>query len=291
MTRALFGAHLDVHAGGIDLAFPHHCNECAQADAWEGGAAAYEWVRCWLHTGHVHVDGLKMSKSLKNFTAVSEMLEGGVGGGGGGGVSVSDAFRLWCLSHHYSSTLTYSRERLEEAGAVARRLQGFLGAAAAAAAAAASPGGGSGVPLLAATQKWGAAEHALHAQWAAAHAATAAALARDLDTPAALRALVEVSASARGYLQGGGAQGGLVAGVALGVAQWLEVLGLGLGEAAVAAAKGAAAPEALSAVAAAASGALLQQCDELRDKVLPSLGWTLQDLPSGPLLVRKGGRT
>ena len=58
-----------------------------------------------------------------------------------------------------------------------------------------------------------------------------------------------------------------------------------------AAAKGAAAHEALSAVAAAASGALLQQCDELRDKVLPSLGWTLQDLPSGPLLVRKGGRT
>ena len=57
--------------GGKDLAFPHHCNEMAQCEAFRG-APGGGWVPLWLHTGHVHITGRKMSKSLKNFITVRE---------------------------------------------------------------------------------------------------------------------------------------------------------------------------------------------------------------------------
>lgn len=59
-----------VALGGKDLAFPHHCNEMAQCEAFRG-APGGGWVPLWLHTGHVHITGRKMSKSLKNFITVS----------------------------------------------------------------------------------------------------------------------------------------------------------------------------------------------------------------------------
>jgi cysteinyl-tRNA synthetase len=58
---------LDVHCGGIDLAFPHHTNEIAQCEAY---FQSNLWVKKWIHTGHLHISGLKMSKSLKNFITV-----------------------------------------------------------------------------------------------------------------------------------------------------------------------------------------------------------------------------
>ena len=56
-----FGAGtLDIHAGGVDLKFPHHENEIAQSEAFGG---SHQWVNYWLHMGHLHIKGLKMSKS------------------------------------------------------------------------------------------------------------------------------------------------------------------------------------------------------------------------------------
>ena len=57
MTRAAFGQHLDLHAGGVDLAFPHHENEIAQ---WRGCNADLTgtWCKCWLHTGHLHIEDI-----------------------------------------------------------------------------------------------------------------------------------------------------------------------------------------------------------------------------------------
>jgi len=94
----LFGDKLDVHSGGIDLAFPHHDNELAQAEVRgsvkmftpRGGCRnahgrapisfqacspqAYfckdQWVNYFLHAGHLHIEGQKMSKSLKNFISI-----------------------------------------------------------------------------------------------------------------------------------------------------------------------------------------------------------------------------
>jgi len=59
--------------GGKDLAFPHHCNEMAQCEAYQG-APGGGWVPLWLHAGHVHITGRKMSKSLKNFVTVTLKL-------------------------------------------------------------------------------------------------------------------------------------------------------------------------------------------------------------------------
>lgn len=66
------GPNLDIHSGGIDLAFPHHDNELAQSEAYH---ECPQWVNYFLHPGHLHVEGQKMSKSLKNFITIREALE------------------------------------------------------------------------------------------------------------------------------------------------------------------------------------------------------------------------
>eukprot|EP00975_Prorocentrum_lima_P034179 7182320-Prorocentrum_lima.AAC.1 len=60
MARAFLGPTMDVHAGGIDLIFPHHENEIAQSEAANG----QPFCNCWMHNGFVNIDGEKMSKSL-----------------------------------------------------------------------------------------------------------------------------------------------------------------------------------------------------------------------------------
>ncbi|KAI8096767.1 cysteinyl-tRNA synthetase [Halteromyces radiatus] len=72
MASAILGDSMDIHSGGIDLAFPHHDNELAQA---EGYYNCHQWVNYFLHAGHLHVEGQKMSKSLKNFISIQEALK------------------------------------------------------------------------------------------------------------------------------------------------------------------------------------------------------------------------
>jgi len=72
MASAIFGDNMDIHSGGIDLAFPHHDNEMAQSEAYHNCGA---WVNYFIHTGHLHIEGLKMSKSLKNFITIDEILQ------------------------------------------------------------------------------------------------------------------------------------------------------------------------------------------------------------------------
>jgi cysteinyl-tRNA synthetase len=72
MASQLLGEEIDIHSGGIDLAFPHHDNELAQAEACHGNK---QWVNYFMHTGHLHIEGQKMSKSLKNFISIEEALK------------------------------------------------------------------------------------------------------------------------------------------------------------------------------------------------------------------------
>jgi cysteinyl-tRNA synthetase len=67
MASAVLGSEMDIHSGGVDLAFPHHDNELAQSEAFHEYPG---WVNYFLHTGHLHIEGLKMSKSLKNFITI-----------------------------------------------------------------------------------------------------------------------------------------------------------------------------------------------------------------------------
>ncbi|KAL2824046.1 tRNA synthetases class I (C) catalytic domain-containing protein [Aspergillus cavernicola] len=74
MASARLGKQMDIHSGGIDLAFPHHDNELAQSEAyWHSHDD--QWVNYFLHMGHLSIQGSKMSKSLKNFTTIREALE------------------------------------------------------------------------------------------------------------------------------------------------------------------------------------------------------------------------
>eukprot|EP01125_Pyxidicula_operculata_P011101 TRINITY_DN3623_c0_g1_i1.p1 TRINITY_DN3623_c0_g1~~TRINITY_DN3623_c0_g1_i1.p1 ORF type:complete len:771 (-),score=274.77 TRINITY_DN3623_c0_g1_i1:155-2467(-) len=72
MASKILGANLDVHCGGHDLKFPHHDNEIAQSEAYYGHD---QWVNYFLHSGHLDIDGLKMSKSLKNFITIRDALK------------------------------------------------------------------------------------------------------------------------------------------------------------------------------------------------------------------------
>ncbi|KAL4790736.1 tRNA synthetases class I (C) catalytic domain-containing protein [Aspergillus venezuelensis] len=68
------GSQIDIHSGGIDLAFPHHDSELAQSEAYWSGDPDQQWVNYFLHMGHLSIQGSKMSKSLKNFTTVRDAL-------------------------------------------------------------------------------------------------------------------------------------------------------------------------------------------------------------------------
>ncbi|NXE49980.1 SYCM protein, partial [Casuarius casuarius] len=92
VASAVFGKHLDIHTGGIDLAFPHHENEIAQCEVYH---QCEQWGNYFLHSGHLHVKGSqeKMSKSLKNYITIKDFLK----------KFSSDQFRMFCLRSKYSS--------------------------------------------------------------------------------------------------------------------------------------------------------------------------------------------
>ncbi|KAK4237945.1 hypothetical protein C8A03DRAFT_44231 [Achaetomium macrosporum] len=76
MASDKLGEQMDIHSGGIDLAFPHHDNELAQSEAYfhQSGKGEHAWVKYFLHMGHLSIAGSKMSKSLKNFQTIQDAL-------------------------------------------------------------------------------------------------------------------------------------------------------------------------------------------------------------------------
>lgn len=74
MASGKLGSQMDIHSGGIDLAFPHHDNELAQSEAFWADGRQKQWVNYFIHMGHLSIAGSKMSKSLKNFTTIREAL-------------------------------------------------------------------------------------------------------------------------------------------------------------------------------------------------------------------------
>ena len=109
MAKEYLGEHFDIHAGGIDLIFPHHENEIAQSCCAHGND---EMARFWMHNGYVKVDGEKMSKSLGNAQEFTDRV-----GSYRGGV-----IRYALLTTHYRSPLEYSLKTLAEAENALRKL-------------------------------------------------------------------------------------------------------------------------------------------------------------------------
>lgn len=110
MSLKYLGETLDIHGGGRDLIFPHHENEIAQSEAFTGSAP---FVRYWLHNGLMQLGEEKMSKSLGILITVKEALAH----------YSADALRLFVLSSHYRSPLTYTKEGLEAAERGVERLR------------------------------------------------------------------------------------------------------------------------------------------------------------------------
>ncbi len=109
MSLKYLGDTLDIHGGGQDLIFPHHENEIAQSECFTG---TKPFVRYWLHNGMVQFGEEKMSKSLGNLITIKEALDR----------YGADALRIFVLSSHYRSPLTYSEEAIEAAKGGVERL-------------------------------------------------------------------------------------------------------------------------------------------------------------------------
>ena len=103
------GEDLDIHAGGIDNAFPHHTNEIAQSESYLG----HKWCNYWFHVHHLNTDGGKMSKSKGEFLTVSLLEEKGYD---------PMVYRMFCLQSHYRRNLVFSWENLDNAVAAYDKL-------------------------------------------------------------------------------------------------------------------------------------------------------------------------
>ena len=113
MAKKLLGDTIDIHAGGMDLEFPHHENEIAQSEALTGKTFA----NYWLHSAYVMVDKQKMSKSLNNFFTARDVLK----------EYDSDVIRFFMLSAHYRVQINFSKELLDSAKASVERLYNTIG--------------------------------------------------------------------------------------------------------------------------------------------------------------------
>lgn len=113
ITETEFGPQYDVHGGARDLIFPHHESEIAQMEAASGKAPL---VRYWMHTGFLTIGGEKMSKSLGNFVTIREMLK----------THSPLDFRMFILTKHYRSPVSYREEYVREARVRRLRLQDFF---------------------------------------------------------------------------------------------------------------------------------------------------------------------
>jgi len=113
MIEKHLGETIDIHAGGIDLQFPHHENEIAQSTCAHGGKL---FSRFWMHNGFVNIEKEKMSKSIGNVLLVHDLIEQAPG----------EAIRLALLNGHYRQPLDWTAEGLQQAKRMLDRLYGAL---------------------------------------------------------------------------------------------------------------------------------------------------------------------
>lgn len=170
---------MDIHSGGIDLKFPHHDNELAQSEAHSG---CCQWVNYFVHSGHLHIKGFKMSKSLKNFISIREALEN----------NSSRQIRLCFLLHKYNAPMDYGDNTMSHAMSIEKIFVEFFHNVKAVLRAG----------KITDVQRWD--SHARELQLAVESAKTNVdnALKDDFDTPGSLTALADLVKATNLYLEG-----------------------------------------------------------------------------------------
>jgi L-cysteine:1D-myo-inositol 2-amino-2-deoxy-alpha-D-glucopyranoside ligase len=159
LVRRFLGETVDIHGGGTDLIFPHHESEIAQSECATGREPLARW---WFHTAMVQHAGQKISKSLGNLIMVRDLLQ----------THSSDALRLYLAGHHYRRPWQHDLDELEQAEGLAQTLR----------TAAATCGPSQSHRRLDPTLQ---------------RSSFATAMARDLDTPAAVTALASLAEDIR----------------------------------------------------------------------------------------------
>ncbi len=112
MSRKFLGETFDIHGGAIDLIFPHHENEIAQAEA----ASNKPLANYWMHGGFLNISGEKMSKSLDNFFLTRDVLK----------KYNAEAIRFFFLSKHYRSPIDFNEDILKESNQAVKNLYSAL---------------------------------------------------------------------------------------------------------------------------------------------------------------------
>lgn len=113
LSKEYLGDTLDIHAGGMDLMFPHHENEIAQSE----GLTEKPFATCWLHNAFVNIDKEKMSKSLGNFVTLNAIFE-----------KIDPmVLRYFFLQHHYRTPMDFSFDELEAVKVAYKKLVAALG--------------------------------------------------------------------------------------------------------------------------------------------------------------------
>lgn len=110
MSIKYLGESFDIHTGGVDNIFPHHENEIAQSEA----ATGKPFVRVFMHSEHLKIDGERMGKSLGNFFTVNDVIAEGYS---------PTALRYLLLTTHYRRRLNFTADGIEAAGEAVHRLQ------------------------------------------------------------------------------------------------------------------------------------------------------------------------
>ncbi|KAI0633558.1 tRNA synthetases class I (C) catalytic domain-containing protein [Trametes polyzona] len=215
MASAIFGDNMDIHSGGIDLAFPHHDNEMAQSEAYHNCSA---WVNYFIHTGHLHIEGLKMSKSLKNFITIDEILQR----------YTARQLRLAFLTQLWNAKVDFSESLMTgEVRGIEIAFNNFFTTVKALVSQAEAEG-----PKLDGKNRFQQAERELTDSLHASQDAFRAALCDSFNTPEAINVLRELVSKTNVYLKtpGGNLEIGLVQRVARWVGNMLRMFGLGEGE-------------------------------------------------------------
>lgn len=113
MSNAVFGEELTIHSGGVDLKFPHHENERKQCIGHNGNE---KWPEIFVHIGHLHIGGLKMSKSLKNFITIKDVIQ----------KYNANVLRMFCLMHKYSDPVDFSEEHLDQVSGIVKNIEQYI---------------------------------------------------------------------------------------------------------------------------------------------------------------------
>ena len=119
ISSAVFGRDLDFHYGGNDLIFPHHYNEEACCCAYHGldtSKSLHAWSKHWLHSGHLVIKDLKMSKSLGNVVPIRSFVDD----------SSVNALRLMCIANHYRANVNFNEQLLSNLKSLDHKIGAFV---------------------------------------------------------------------------------------------------------------------------------------------------------------------